>query len=132
MMRSLPLIDELEAALTSGTNSRRVEMLTRITDLFFGGAARYPEEQIGIFDDVMVRLVSTIETKARARLAHRLAAIVNAPSSVIHMLAFDDDINVAQQVLKQSETAGRTRPWSPTTQPQKPASICSPFHSANP
>ena len=103
MMRSLPLIDELEAALTSGTNSRRVEMLTRITDLFVGGAARYSEEQIGIFDDVMVRLVSTIETKARARLAHRLAPIVNAPSSVIHMLAFDDDINVAQQVLKQSE-----------------------------
>jgi uncharacterized protein (DUF2336 family) len=103
MMRSLPLIDELEAALTSGTNSRRVEMLTRITDLFVGGAARYSEEQIGIFDDVMVRLVSTIETKARARLAHRLAPIANAPSSVIHMLAFDDDISVAQQVLKQSE-----------------------------
>jgi uncharacterized protein (DUF2336 family) len=103
MMRSLPLIDELEAALTSGTNSRRVEMLTRITDLFVGGAGRYSEEQIGIFDDVMVRVVSTIETKARARLAYRLAPIVTAPSSVIHMLAFDDDINVAQQVLKRSE-----------------------------
>jgi uncharacterized protein (DUF2336 family) len=103
MMRTLPLIDELEAALTSGTNSRRIEMLTRITDLFVGGAARYSEEQIGVFDDVMVRLVSTIEAKARARLAHRLAPIANAPSSVIHMLAFDDDIDVAQPVLKQSE-----------------------------
>ena len=103
MMRTLLLIDELEAALTSGTNSRRVEMLTRITDLFVGGAARYSEEQIGIFDDVMVRLVSTIETKARAKLAHRLAPIATAPSSVIHMLAFDDDIDVAQPVLKQSE-----------------------------
>ncbi len=103
MMRTLLLIDELEAALTSGTNSRRVEMLTRITDLFVGGAARYSEEQIGIFDDVMVRLVSTIEAKARAKLAHRLAPIANAPSSVIHMLAFDDDIDVAQPVLKQSE-----------------------------
>ena len=68
MTRSLPLIDELEAALTSGTNSRRIEMLTRITDLFIGGAARYSEEQIGIFDDVMVRLISTIEAKARAKL----------------------------------------------------------------
>jgi uncharacterized protein (DUF2336 family) len=103
MMRTLPLIDELEAALTSGTNSRRIEMLTRITDLFIGGAARYAEEQIGVFDDVMVRLVSTIEAKARAKLAHRLAPIANAPSSVIHMLAFDDDIDVARPVLKQSE-----------------------------
>src|SRR5271163_3620043 len=103
MMRTLPLIDELEAALNSGANSRRIEMLTRITDLFVGGAARYSEEQIGVFDDVMVRLVSTIEAQARARLAYRLAPIANAPSSVIHMLAFDDDIDVAQPVLKQSE-----------------------------
>ncbi len=44
MMRTLPLIDELEAALNSGTSSRRVEMLTRITDLFVGGAARYSDE----------------------------------------------------------------------------------------
>ena len=31
-------------------------MLTRITDLFVGGAPRYSEDQIGVFDDVMVRL----------------------------------------------------------------------------
>jgi uncharacterized protein (DUF2336 family) len=103
MMRTLPLIDELEAALTSGTNSRRIEMLTRITDLFVGGADRYSEDQVGVFDDVMVRLISAIEAKARARLAYRLAPIANAPSSVIHMLAFDDDIDVARPVLKQSE-----------------------------
>jgi uncharacterized protein (DUF2336 family) len=103
MLRSLPLINELEAALTSGTNTRRIEMLTRITELFVGGAARYSEEQTGIFDDVMVRLVSTIEAQARASLARRLAPITNAPSSLIHMLAFDDDIDVAQPVLQQSE-----------------------------
>ena len=103
MLRTLPLIDELEAALTSGTNARRIEMLTRITDLFVGGASRYSEEQIGVFDDVMVRLVSTIEAKARAKLAHRLAPIAKAPSSVIHMLAFDDDIGVAQPILERSE-----------------------------
>jgi len=103
MLRTLPLIDELEAALTSGTNARRIEMLTRVTDLFVGGAPRYSEEQIGVFDDVMVRLVSTIETKARAKLASRLAPIVNAPSGVIHVLAFDDDITVAQPVLELSE-----------------------------
>jgi uncharacterized protein (DUF2336 family) len=103
MLRSLPLINELEAALTSGTNARRIEMLTRITELFVGGAARYSEEQTGIFDDVMVRLVSTIEAQARASLARRLAPITNAPSSLVHMLAFDDDIDIAQPVLQQSE-----------------------------
>jgi uncharacterized protein (DUF2336 family) len=103
MMRTLPLIDELEAALSSGTNSRRIEMLTRITDLFVGGATRYSEEQIGIFDDVMVRLVSTIEAQARVKLSRQLASIANAPANVIHMLAFDDDIEVAQPILLQSD-----------------------------
>lgn len=102
-MRTLPLIDELETALTSGTDARRIEMLTRITDLFIGGAQRYSEEQIGIFDDVMVRLMSTIEAKARAKLAYRLAPIANAPANLIHLLAFDDDIDVAQPVLRHSQ-----------------------------
>jgi len=103
MTRTLPLIEELEAAVTSGTNARRIEMLTRVTDLFVGGAPRYSDEQIGVFDDVMVRLVSTIEAKARARLAHRLAPIANAPVQVMHMLAVDDDIEVARPVLSHSE-----------------------------
>jgi len=105
-MRTLPLLDDLESALASGTNARRIEMLTRITDLFVSGAPRFSENQIGLFDDVMVRLVNTIEAKARAKLAHRLAPIANAPTNTIHMLAFDDDIDVAQPVLSQSERIG--------------------------
>jgi len=46
MTRTLPLIDELEAALSAGGDSRRVEMLSRITDLFVGAAERYSEEQV--------------------------------------------------------------------------------------
>ena len=105
-MRTLALLDELEAALASGTNTRRIEMLRRITDLFVDGASRYSEGQIGLFDDVMARLIAAIETKARAKLAHRLAPIANAPANVIYMLAFDDDIEVAHPVLSQSERLG--------------------------
>jgi uncharacterized protein (DUF2336 family) len=102
-MRSPLLLDELEAALSAGSISRRIDILTRVTDLFINGAKDFSEDQIGLFDDVMVRLIATIEAKARARLSHRLAPIANAPSSVIHMLAFDDDIEVARPVLAQSE-----------------------------
>jgi uncharacterized protein (DUF2336 family) len=105
-MRTLPLLDELEAALASGSNARHIQILTRITDLFVASAPRYSEDQISVFDEVMARLVRAIEAKARAKLAHRLAPIANAPSSVIHMLAFDDDIEVAGSVLIQSERLG--------------------------
>jgi len=101
-MRTLPLLDELEAALGSGSINRRIDILTRISDLFINGAERFSDDQIGVFDDVMAHLINTIEAKARAKLAHRLAPIANAPSNVIHMLAFDDDIDVARPVLMQS------------------------------
>jgi uncharacterized protein (DUF2336 family) len=103
VMRTLPLLDELEAALASGSIPRRIDILSRVTDLFINSAEHYSEEQVGVFDDVMARLVNAIEAKARAKLAQRLAPIKNAPSSVIHMLAFDDDIDVAGSVLAQSE-----------------------------
>ena len=116
-MRSLPLLDELEGALASGNINRRIDILTRITDLFINGANSYSEDQVGVFDDIMARLVNTIEAKVRAKLAHRLAPIANAPTNVIHMLAFDNDIEVASPVLAQSPrlddrdlvTAGRNK-----------------------
>jgi uncharacterized protein (DUF2336 family) len=103
LMGSPDLLDDLETALVSGTNSRRIEILTRITDLFVGGASSYSDQQIGVFDDIMARLITAIEAKPRAKLSHRLAPIANGPSNVIHMLAFDDDIEVARPVLTQSE-----------------------------
>jgi len=54
----------------------------------------------------MARLVNVIEAKARAKLAHRLAPVANAPTKVVNMLAFDDDIEVARPVLSQSERLG--------------------------
>src|SRR5277367_6694776 len=102
-MRTLPLLDELESALASSDIARRVAILTHTTDLFINGAEHYSEQQVGVFDDVMARLVNTIEAKARAKLAQRLAPVANAPSNVIHMLAFDDDIEVAGAVLTLSE-----------------------------
>ena len=97
------LILELEQALAAGTQEHRTEMLTRITDLFLAGANRYSDVQINLFDEVMTKLTSAIEAKARARLAARLADSANAPPSVIRKLAADDDIEVARPVLKDSQ-----------------------------
>jgi uncharacterized protein (DUF2336 family) len=103
MTGSISLLDELEAAMATGTIARRIEILTSVTDLFINGAPHFSEDQVGVFDDVMVRLIVTIEAKARAMLARRLAPIANAPSNVIYLLASDDDIEVARPVLTRSE-----------------------------
>jgi hypothetical protein len=107
-MRIQPLLDELDAALASGSDTRRVDMLTRITDLFVNGAPHYSEEQIALFDDVMMRLLEAADAEARAELAQRLAPIANAPKNVVQTLAFDDAIEVAQPMLSQSERISDT------------------------
>jgi Uncharacterised protein conserved in bacteria (DUF2336) len=97
------LIEELETALAAGTNAQRITMLARMTDLFVEGASRYSAGQINLFDEVIAKLVTAIEAKARAKLSSRLAPVRNAPPGVIRMLAFDDDIEVARPVLTTSE-----------------------------
>jgi len=102
-MMTPSLIEELEGALAGGTNAQRIAMLARVTDLFVEGAGNYSTGQINLFDEVIVKLTAAIEAKARAKLAWRLAPVRNAPPSVIRMLAFDDDIEVARPVLTTSE-----------------------------
>lgn len=102
-MTQSSLIDELERALSNGNDAQRNEMLTRITDLFLAGATRYSGEQIGLFDEVITKLATAIETKTRAKLSARLADVPTAPAGVVRMLAFDDEIDVARPVLRESE-----------------------------
>ena len=97
------IMGELDAALKSGSEARRIDMLARITDVFTADAPRYSEEQVRLFDDLMVRLIESVGSGARATLAVKLAPIGNAPSAVIHALAFDHDIQVAGPVLTRSE-----------------------------
>ena len=83
MSTTQSLIDQLERALAAGTNAQRITMLSRVTDLFIEGAGRYTTGQINLFDEVIVKLVTAIEAKARAKLSSRLAPLHNAPSGVV-------------------------------------------------
>ena len=102
MAASQSLIPELEEVLRHGSAERRVKTLQRITALFLGGADSFNEDHVSLFDSVLMRLITEIETSARAELARRLAPLSNAPVQVVRKLAKDDDIGVAEPLLKQS------------------------------
>jgi uncharacterized protein DUF2336 len=96
------LLDEVQDATVSGSTKRQVRALTRITDLFLAGSTRYSKQQIELFDEVFKMLVAAIELKTRARLAERLADSSNAPSALVRVFAFDQNISVATPVLSRS------------------------------
>ncbi len=51
------LIAQLEDAIKSGSKERRVETLRRITDLFVAEADRLSDQQIELFDDILVQMI---------------------------------------------------------------------------
>jgi uncharacterized protein (DUF2336 family) len=96
------LISELEYAISQGNDQRRAKTLRRVTDLFVFGSGHFSQDHIALFDGVFTHLIAHIEQSARAMLATQLAPIANAPPKAIRTLAFDDAIEVAGPVLKQS------------------------------
>ena len=100
---SRSLIDELIGTVATGSAKERLRIVQRIADLFVAGARGYSTEQIGLFDDVLQQLAADIELQARARLAHQMANLDNAPPKLIRKLAFDDEIEVAGTVLVHSQ-----------------------------
>src|SRR5579871_3624501 len=96
------LVDDFQDATFSTSTQRRVRALTRITDLFLAGSTGYSKQQIELFDEVFKMLVAAIELKARARLAVYLAKDPAAPSALVRVFAFDEEISVAGPILSQS------------------------------
>jgi uncharacterized protein (DUF2336 family) len=101
MSEAKSFLQDLDEAISRGTPESRARALWHATDLLIAG--RYSEDEIWTFGEVIGRLADEIEVAARAQLAKRLARTDNAPVSVIHKLAFDDSIDVAGPVLRESE-----------------------------
>lgn len=61
MLTASSLIAELDASLAAAPADWRPGVLRRIVDLFVNDAERYGDEQIGLFDEVICRLIANIE-----------------------------------------------------------------------
>ena len=96
----MSFLQELDVAVSKGSAESRERALWYATDLLIVG--RYTDDEIWMFGEIIGRLEQDIETAARAQLARRLARSDNAPVKIVHKLAFDDSIDVAGPVLRES------------------------------
>jgi len=105
------IVDEVEAAISAGSATKRLETARRVTELFLASAGSFSSEQVELFDTVLERLIKTIELRsiadigariALAEISAQLAPIAQAPPSVIRHLARHDEISVAAPVLQES------------------------------
>ena len=64
------IVDEVEAAISVGSAEKRLETARRVTDLFLASAGSFSNEQVELFDNVLERLIKTIEC-ARSPISAR-------------------------------------------------------------
>src|SRR5471030_2191896 len=107
----LSIVDEVEAAINLGSPEKRLDTIKRVTDMFLASAGSFDSEQIDLFDDVLERLVKTIEIRAIADVSARialvemsvqLAPVAQAPPAVVRRLARNDEIAIAGPILTES------------------------------
>src|SRR5450756_1326179 len=116
------ILDEVEAAINSGSAEKPFATVKRVTDLFLASAGSFNAEQIELFDGVLERLVKTIEIKAIADVSARialaemsiqLAPVAQAPPAVVRRLAINDEalVEIAQAKGEQHLLAMAGRWW---------------------
>ena len=107
----LSIAGEVETIINVGSAEKRLATIKHVTDLFLSSAGSFNAEQIELFDDLLERLIKTIELRAIADVGARmalaeisvqLAPVAQAPPSVVRRLARHDEIAIAGPVLTES------------------------------
>ncbi len=96
------LFPDLDDIVKRGDPKRLAKVSRGIAELFVQGSASFQPSHIELFDLVLSGIVPQTEVAARVAVAERIAALVNAPPTLIGQLAREDNISVAGPVLRRS------------------------------
>ena len=97
------LIAELENVVKAGSPERRIQILRQVTGLFLSDADRLNEHHIGVFDEVLVRLMECVDSRTLVNLSAHFADLRSAPKDAVRCLAGHEDAAVAAPILLKSE-----------------------------
>jgi uncharacterized protein (DUF2336 family) len=96
------LFPDLEDIVKRGDPKRLAAVSRGIAELFVQGSAAFQPSHVELFDHILTGIVPQTEMAARADVAQRIAAVANAPPTLIAQLAREDNISVAGPVLRRS------------------------------
>ncbi|MEP1933110.1 MAG: DUF2336 domain-containing protein [Roseibium sp.] len=82
-------------------SARRAELARHVATLFALTSDRCSDEQVDIYDSVLLRLVDMVEDEVRRYVADQMSNLRRGPEETIRRLA-DDDINIAEPILVRS------------------------------
>jgi uncharacterized protein (DUF2336 family) len=96
------LIAELDEVLGRTSSAQRMSMLRRVVDLFLDDSYLYSDDHVGVFDDVMVRMIDKVERNGLIEVSGRLANASRAPVHVMGRLSSDNSFVISGPLLEKS------------------------------
>lgn len=78
---------------------KRLELLRRVTDLYFEGIGTHEPSEAYLFNEIMDRIVDQFSRDMKREVAASLAIQPDFPTNIVRKLASEDDIEIARPVL---------------------------------
>ena len=91
---------ELTELARERSSGKRIELLRRMTDLYFSGLDSRTTAEVFLFNDIVQKIVDSVERDAKVQIAVNLATLPNFPREIVLHLADDSDIDVARPVIR--------------------------------
>ena len=99
-MQAELMFTELKYLAEERSPEKRLDLLHKITDLFFAAIDMHSEAETPLFNEVIERVVDQISHDARIDVATNLATLPGFPLPVVRKLACNDDIEIARPVIR--------------------------------
>jgi uncharacterized protein (DUF2336 family) len=91
---------ELTRIAAERSPEKRLELLHKVTDLYFDGIGTHQPTETYLFNDIMDRIVDQFSRDLKRDVAANLAILPDFPTNIVRKLAGDDDIEIARPVLR--------------------------------
>lgn len=93
---------ELTRIAAERSPEKRLELLHKVTDLYFDGVGAHSESETYLFNDIMERIVDQFSRDLKRQASAALAILPDFPSNIVRKFANDEDIEIARPVLRNS------------------------------
>src|SRR5215472_11055808 len=99
-MHAEMMFTELRYLAEERSPEKRLDLLHKITDLFFAAIDMHTEAETSLFNEVIDHIVDQISHNAKIDVATNLATLPGFPLPVVRRLARDEDIEIARPVIR--------------------------------
>src|SRR5882724_11200687 len=90
------LHQELTQIAAERSPEKRLELLHRVTDLYFEGVGNHTTSENFLFNDIMEKIVDLFSRDLKRQVSGTLGILPDFPHNVVRKLASDDDVDVAR------------------------------------